>query len=110
MQYLSSTIDFTDNFTLFKISSEEKNKELIMKKQKLCKEVAFNILKVALNVLKVAFNVLKVIKTVSFNMSFSFIINSLSVNDNLKIKEVIEYDQEHIDLSSVINFINITQS
>jgi hypothetical protein len=69
---------------------------LITKKQKLCKEVALN--------------VLKVIKTFSFNVLFSSAADSLLINDDLKMKEVIQYDREHIDLSSAVNFIDITQS
>ncbi len=30
--------------------------------------------------------------------------------DDLKMREVIEYDREHTDLPSAINFIDITQS
>jgi hypothetical protein len=96
MQYLSSAINFTNNFASFKISSEEESEELIMKKQKLCKEVTFN--------------VLKIIKTLSLNMSFSSATDSLLINDDLKMKEVIQYDKKHINLFSAVNFIDIIQS
>jgi hypothetical protein len=75
MQYLSNAINSTDNFTSFKISSEEENKESIMKKRKFCK--------------KVILYVSKVIKTFSFNMLLSSAADSLLIDDDLKMKEVI---------------------
>ncbi len=62
MQCLSSTVKSTDNFTSFKISSENKSKQLITKKQKLCREVHFNVSIVTLKV----FNI---VKTINFNES-----------------------------------------
>jgi len=96
VQYLSSAIDSTDNFALFKISSEEESEESITKKRKLRKEVTFY--------------VSKVIKTLSLNVLFSSAIDSLSIDDDLKMREVIQYDKEHINLPSAVNFIDITQS
>jgi len=103
MQCLSSAVKSTDNFTLFKISSEDESEQLIIKKQKLCREVH-------LNVLIMTFKVLNVIKTINLNESFSLTIDSLTTNDDLNMKKVMKYDQEHIDLSFVINFIDITQT
>jgi len=102
MQCLSSTVKSTDNFTLFKISSEDESEQLITKKRKLCREVY-------LNVSIVTLEVLNIIKTVSFNESLSLTTDSLTINDDLNMREVMKYNQEHIDLSFVINFIDITQ-
>jgi len=73
-----------------------------MKKQKLCREVH-------LNVLMMTLEVLNVIKTVSFNESLSSTTDSLTINDDLNMKKVMKYNQEHINLSFVINFIHIIQ-
>jgi len=43
-------------------------------------------------------------------MLFSSAADFLLIDDDLKMKEVIQYDREHINLSSAVNFINITQS
>ncbi len=102
MQCLSSAVESTDNFTSFKISSEDESEQLIMKKRKLCREAR-------LNVSIVTLEVLNVIKTVSFNESSSSTTDSLTINDDLNMREVMKYDREHIDLSFVINFIDITQ-
>ncbi len=102
MQCLSSAVESTDNFTLFKISSEDESKQLITKKRKLCKEAH-------LNVLMMTFKVFNVIKTVSLNESFSLTTDSLTINDDLNMRKVMKYNREHIDLSFVINFIHITQ-
>jgi len=101
VQCLSSAVKSTDNFTSFKISSEDESEQLIMKKQKLCREVHLNISIVTLEV----FNVVKI---VNLNESFSLTTDSLTINDDLNMREVMKYDQEHIDLSFVINFIDIT--
>ncbi len=103
VQCLSSAVESTDNFTSFKISSEDESEQLITKKRKRCKEVHLNVSIVTLEV----FNV---VKTVSFNESFSSTTDSLTINDDLNMREVMKYDREHIDLSFVINFINITQT
>jgi len=101
VQCLSSAVKSTDNFTSFKISSEDESEQLIMKKQKLCREVHLNVSIVTLKV----FNVVKI---VNLNESFSLTTDSLTINDDLNMREVMKYDQEHIDLSFVINFIDIT--
>ena len=103
MQCLSSAVESTDNFTSFKISSEDESEQLIMKKRKLRREAHLNVLIVTLEV----FNV---IKTVSLNESLSSTTDSLTINDDLNMKKVMKYDREHIDLSFVINFIDITQT
>ncbi len=103
MQCLSSAVESTDNFTSFKISSEDESEQLIMKKRKLRREAH-------LNVSIVTLEVLNVIKTVSLNESSSSITDSLTTNDDLNMRKVMKYDQEHIDLSFVINFIDITQT
>ncbi len=103
MQCLSSAVESTDNFTSFKISSKDESEQLITKKRKLCREVRLNVLIVTLEV----FNV---VKTVSFNESFSSTTDSLTTNDDLNMREVMKYNREHIDLSFVINFIDITQT
>ncbi len=102
VQCLSSAVESTDNFTSFKILSENESEQLIIKKQKLCREVY-------LNVLIMILKVLNVIKTVSFNKSFSSTTDSLTINDDLNMRKVMKYNQEHINLSFVINFIHITQ-
>ncbi len=101
MQCLSSAVKSIDNFTSFKISSEDESEQLIMKKQKLCREVHLNVSIVTLEV----FNVVKI---VNLNESFSLTTDSLTINNDLNMREVMKYDQEHIDLSFVINFIDIT--
>ncbi len=103
VQCLSSAVESTDNFTSFKISSEDESEQLIMKKWKLHREAH-------LNVLIVILEVLNVVKTVSLNESFSSTTNSLTINDDLNMKEVMKYNREHIDLSFVINFIDIIQT
>jgi len=103
VQCLSSAVESTDNFTSFKISSEDESEQLIMKKRKLRREVR-------LNVSIMTLEVLNVIKTVSFNESFSSTTDSLTINDDLNMRKVMKYNQEHIDLSFVINFIDITQT
>ena len=103
VQCLSSAVESTDNFTSFKISSEDESEQFIMKKRKLCREVH-------LNVSIVTFEVFNVIKTVSLNESFSSTIDSLTTNDDLNMRKVMKYDRKHIDLSFVINFIDITQT
>jgi len=103
MQCLSSAVESTDNFTSFKISSEDESEQLITKKRKLCREVHLNVSIVTLEV----FNV---VKTVSLNESFSSTTDFLTTNDDLNMREVMKYDREHIKLSFVINFINITQT
>ncbi len=103
MQCLSSAVESTDNFTSFKISSEDESEQLITKKQKLCK-------KAHLNVLIVTLEVLNVVKTISFNESLSSTTDSLTINDDLNMRKVMKYNQEHIDLSFIINFIDITQT
>jgi len=103
MQCLSSAVKSTDNFTSFKISSKDESKQLIMKKRKLCREAR-------LNVSIVTLEVLNVVKTVSFNESFFSTTDSLTINDDLNMREVMKYDQEHIELSFIINFIDITQT
>ncbi len=103
MQCLSSAVESADNFTSFKISSEDESEQLITKKQKLCREAH-------LNVSIVTFEVLNVIKTVNFNELFSSTTDSLTINDDLNMREVMKYNREHIDLSFVINFIHITQT
>ncbi len=103
MQCLSNAVESTDNFTSFKISSEDESEQLITKKRKLCREVH-------LNVSIVTLEVLNVIKTVSLNESLSLTTDSLTINDDLNMREVMKYDQEHIKLSFVINFIDITQT
>ena len=102
MQCLSSAVESTDNFTLFKISSEDESEQLITKKRKLYREVH-------LNVSIVTFEVLNIVKTVNLNESLSLTTDSLTTNDDLNMREVMKYNQEHIDLSFVINFIDITQ-
>jgi len=102
MQCLSSAVKSTDNFTSFKISSEDESEQLITKKRKLYREVH-------LNVSIVTFKVLNIIKTVNLNESLSLTTDSLTTNDDLNMREVMKYNQEHIDLSFVINFIDITQ-
>ncbi len=102
MQYLSSAVESTDNFTSFKISSEDESEQLITKKRKLYREVH-------LNVSIVTFEVLNIVKTVNLNESLSLTTDSLTTNDDLNMREVMKYNQEHIDLSFVINFIDITQ-
>ncbi len=102
VQCLSSAVESTDNFTSFKISSKDESEQLITKKRKLCREVH-------LNVLIVTLEVLNVVKTVNLNESFSSTTDSLTTNDDLNMREVMKYDREHIDLSFVINFIDITQ-
>jgi len=101
VQCLSSAVKSTDNFTSFKILSEDESEQLIMKKQKLCREVHLNVSIVTLEV----FNVVKI---VNLNESFSLTTDSLTINDDLNMREVMKYDQEHINLSFVINFIDIT--
>jgi len=101
VQCLSSAVKSIDNFTSFKISSEDESEQLIMKKQKLCREVHLNVSIVTLEV----FNVVKI---VNLNESFSLTTDSLTINNDLNMREVMKYDQEHIDLSFVINFIDIT--
>ncbi len=103
VQCLSSAVESTNNFTSFKISSEDESEQLIMKKRKLCREAC-------LNVSIVTLEVLNVVKTVSFNKSSSSTTDSLTINDDLNMREVMKYDQEHIDLSFIINFIDITQT
>jgi len=103
MQCLSSAVESTDNFTSFKISSEDESEQFIMKKRKLRREAHLNVSIVTLEV----FNV---VKTVSFNESLSSTTDSLTTNDDLNMREVMKYDQEHINLSFVINFIDITQT
>jgi len=96
VQCLSSAVKSIDNFTSFKISSEDESEQLIMKKQKLCREVHLNVSIVTLEV----FNVVKI---VNLNESFSLTTDSLTINNDLNMREVMKYDQEHIDLSFVIN-------
>ncbi len=103
MQCLSSAVESTDNFTSFKISSEDESEQLIMKKRKLRREAHLNVLIVTLEV----FNV---IKTVSLNESLSSTTDSLITNNDLNMREVMKYDQKHINLSFIINFIDITQT
>jgi len=103
MQCLSSAVESTDNFTSFKISSEDESELLIMKKRKLRREARLNVLIVTLEV----FNV---IKTVSLNESLSSTTDSLITNNDLNMREVMKYDQKHINLSFIINFIDITQT
>ncbi len=103
VQCLSSAVESTDNFTSFKISSEDESEQLITKKRKRCREVRLNVSIVTLEV----FNV---VKTVSFNESFSSTTDSLTINDDLNMREVMKYDREHIDLPFIINFIDITQT
>ncbi len=102
MQCLSSTVESTDNFTSFKISSENESEQFIIKKRKFRR-------KAYLNVSMMILEVLNVIKTVSFNESFFSTTDSLTINDDLNMREVMKYNQEHIDLSFIINFIHITQ-
>ncbi len=102
MQCLNSAVESTDNFTSFKISSEDESEQLITKKRKLYREVH-------LNVSIVTFEVLNIVKTVNLNESLSLTTDSLTTNDDLNMREVMKYNQEHIDLSFVINFIDITQ-
>ena len=66
VQCLSSAVESTDNFTSFKISSEDESEQLIMKKRKLCREARLNLSIVTLEV----FNV---IKTINLNESFSLL-------------------------------------
>ncbi len=103
VQCLSSAVESTNNFTSFKISSEDESEQLITKKWKLCKEVH-------LNVLMMTLEVLNIIKTVSLNESLSSTTDSLTTNENLNMREVMKYNQEHIDLPFIINFIHITQT
>jgi len=103
VQCLSSAVESTDNFTSFKISSEDESEQLIIKKRKLRKEAR-------LNVSIVTLEVLNVVKTVSLNESLSSTTDSLTTNDDLNMREVMKYDREHINLSFVINFIDITQT
>ena len=102
VQCLSSAVESTDNFTSFKISSEDESEQFIMKKWKLCKEAH-------LNVSIVTLEVLNVVKTVSFNELSSLTTDSLTINDDLNMRKVMKYDREHIDLSFVLNIIDITQ-
>ena len=74
-----------------------------MKKRKLRKEARLN---VSIMTLKV----LNVVKTVNFNESFSLTTDSLTINDDLNMRKVMKYNQEHIELSFIINFIDITQT
>jgi len=85
MQCLSSAVESTDNFTSFKISSEDESEQLITKKRKLRREAHLNVLIVTLEV----FNV---IKTVSFNESLSSTTDSLTTNDDLNMRKVMKYD------------------
>jgi len=103
VQCLSNAVESTDNFTSFKISSEDESEQLIIKKRKLCREVH-------LNVSIVTLEVLNVVKIVSLNESFSSTTDSLTTNDDLNMRKVMKYDREHIELSFVINFIDITQT
>ena len=103
VQCLSSAVESTNNFTLFKILSEDESEQLITKKRKLCREVH-------LNVSIMTLEVLNVVKTVSFNESLSSTTDSLTTNNDLNMKEVMKYDRKHIKLSFVINFIDITQT
>ncbi len=103
VQCLSSAVENTDNFTSFKISSEDESKQFIMKKRKLCREAHLNVSIVTLEV----FNV---VKTVSLNESFSLTTDSLTINADLNMRKVMKYNREHIELSFVINFIDITQT
>ncbi len=103
VQCLSNAVKSTDNFTLFKISSEDESEQLITKKRKLCREAH-------LNVSIMTLEVLNVIKTVSFNESLSSTTDSLTTNNDLNMKEVMKYNWKHIKLSFVINFIDITQT
>ena len=103
VQCLSSAVESTDNFTSFKISSENESEQLIMKKWKLHREAH-------LNVLIVTLEVLNVVKTVSLNESFSSTTDSLTINADLNMRKVMKYNREHIELSFVINFIDITQT
>ncbi len=103
VQCLSNAAENTDNFTSFKISSEDESEQLIIKKWKLYREVH-------LNVSIVTLEVLNIIKTVSLNESFSLTTNSLTINDDLNMRKVMKYNWEHIILSFVINFIDITQT
>ncbi len=103
MQCLSNAVESINNFTLFKISSEDESEQLITKKRKLCREAH-------LNVLIMTLEVLNVIKTVSFNELLSSTTDSLTINDDFNMKKVMKYDREHIDLPFVINFIYITQT
>ncbi len=103
VQCLSSAVESTDNFTSFKISSEDESEQLIIKKWKLCREAH-------LNVSMMTLEVLNVVKTVSFNELSSSTTDSLTTNDDLNMRKVMKYDQEHIDLPFVINFIHITQT
>ncbi len=74
-----------------------------MKKRNLRKEARLNISIVTLKVLNV-------VKTVNFNESFSSTTDSLTTNDDLNMRKVMKYNREHIKLSFVINFIDITQT
>ena len=103
MQCLSSAVESTDNFTSFKISSEDESEQFITKKRKLCR-------KARLNVSMMTLKVLNVVKTVNFNESFSSTTDSLTINDDLNMRKVMKYNQEHINLSFIINFIHITQT
>ncbi len=103
VQCLSNAAENTDNFTSFKISSEDESEQLIIKKWKLYREVH-------LNVSIVTLEVLNIIKTVSLNESFSLTTDSLTINDDLNMRKVMKYNWEHIILSFVINFIDITQT
>ncbi len=102
VQCLSSAVESTDNFTSFKISSKDESEQLIMKKRKLRR-------KARLNVSIVTLEVFNVIKIVSLNESLSSTTDSLTTNDDLNMREVMKYDWEHIDLSFIISFIDITQ-
>ncbi len=102
VQCLSSAVESTDNFTSFKISSEDESEQLITKKRKLRR-------KARLNVSIVTLEVFNVIKIVSLNESLSSTTDSLTTNDDLNMREVMKYDWEHIDLSFIISFIDITQ-
>jgi len=103
VQCLSNAVESTDNFTSFKISSEDESEQLITKKRKFCREAH-------LNVLMITLEVLNIIKTVSFNELLSLTTDSLTINDDLNMKKVMKYDREHINLPFVINFIYITQT
>jgi len=102
VQCLSSAVKSTDNFTSFKISSKDESEQLIMKKRKLRR-------KAHLNVSIVILEVFNVIKIVSLNESLSSTTDSLTTNDDLNMREVMKYNREHIDLSFIISFIDITQ-
>ena len=103
MQCLSNTVESTDNFTSFKISSEDESEQFITKKRKLRREAHFN-------VSMMTFEVFNVVKTINLNESLSLTTDSLTTNNDLNMRKVMKYNQEHINLSFVINFIHITQT